>query len=91
MSQMSPDASWNFFGPFLSGYSSVVNLISFVCLGLGLMLFVPVILLVIFDFFLWMWRNVNNKNPNTTIESETVVTTNPNAAAIVTGIDKATL
>ena len=55
------------------------------------MLFVPVILLVIFDFVLWTWRNICNKDPPPTVEPETVVTTNPHAAAIATGIDKASL
>jgi hypothetical protein len=55
------------------------------------MLFVPVILLVIFDFFLWMWRNLSNENPPPIVEPDTVVTTNPHAAAIATGIDKASL
>ncbi|KAF4959963.1 hypothetical protein FSARC_10594 [Fusarium sarcochroum] len=91
ISQMSSNASWSLFSPLLSEYSSIVNLISLLCLGLGLMLFVPVILLVIFDFFLWMWRNVNNQNPPSTADADTVVTTNPNAAAIATGIDKGTL
>ncbi|RGP75662.1 hypothetical protein FLONG3_5639 [Fusarium longipes] len=91
MSHMSTEASWNIFGPLMTGYSSIVNLISLVCLGLGLMLFVPVILLVIFDFFLWTWRNLCNKNPPPTVEPDTVVTTNPHAAAIATGIDKASL
>jgi hypothetical protein len=55
------------------------------------MLFVPVILLVIFDFCLWTWRNLCNDNPPPTDEPDTVVTTNPHAAAIATGIDKASL
>ncbi|KAF4447560.1 hypothetical protein F53441_8944 [Fusarium austroafricanum] len=93
MPQMDPDASWNFFGPLMTEYSSIVNLISLVCLGLGLMLFIPVILLVMFDLFLWMWRNLNNKEPPSTVDSDTdsVVTTNPHAAAVATGIDKGSL
>ncbi|KAG5751925.1 hypothetical protein H9Q69_001151 [Fusarium xylarioides] len=91
--QMSSDASWTFFGPLMTEYSSIVNLISLVCLGLGLMLFIPVLLLVIFDLFLWMWRNISNTNPPSIVDSEpdSVVTTNPHAAAIATGIDKASL
>ncbi|KAL3590553.1 hypothetical protein FPOAC2_12747 [Fusarium poae] len=91
MSVMSSEASWNLFSPLMTEYSSIVNLISLVCLGLGLMLFVPVILLVIFDFCLWTWRNLCNDNPPPTDEPDTVVTTNPHAAAIATGIDKASL
>jgi hypothetical protein len=57
------------------------------------MLFIPVLLLVIFDLFLWMWRNISNTNPPAIVDSEPdcVVTTNPHAAAIATGIDKASL
>ncbi|KAF5001478.1 hypothetical protein FGRMN_1009 [Fusarium graminum] len=91
MPQSSTDAPWNLFGPLLTEYSTIVNLISFVCLGLGLMLFVPVMLLVIFDLCLWMWRNISNKNPPPTVESDTIITTNPHAAAVATGIDKASL
>ncbi|KAL4729068.1 hypothetical protein ACLX1H_003476 [Fusarium chlamydosporum] len=91
MSHVSSEASWNLFSPLMTEYSSIVNLISLVCLGLGLMLFVPVILLVIFDLFLWMWRNICNEDPPPVVEHETVVTTNPHAAAIATGIDKASL
>ncbi|KAI6748079.1 hypothetical protein HG531_008621 [Fusarium graminearum] len=72
MSRMSSEASWNLFSPLMTEYSSIVNLISLVCLGLGLMLFVPVILLVIFDFVLWMWRNICNENPPPTDEPDTV-------------------
>ncbi|WZH41683.1 uncharacterized protein QYS62_002638 [Fusarium acuminatum] len=91
MPQTSTDAPWNLFGPLLTEYSTIVNLISLVCLGLGLLLFVPVFLLVIFDLFLWMWRNINNKNPPAIVESDAIVTTNPHAAAVATGIDKASL
>jgi hypothetical protein len=57
------------------------------------MLFIPVLLLVIFDLFLWMWRNISNKNPPSIVDSEpdSIVTTNPHAAAIATGIDKGSL
>ncbi|KAM0426697.1 hypothetical protein ACHAPT_008013 [Fusarium lateritium] len=91
MSESSPDAPWNLFGPLLTEYSSVVHWISLICFGLGLMLFVPIVLFIIFDLVVWAWRTASNSSPASPRDSKPAVASNTNTATIATGIDKATL